>query len=209
VRFSAKYGKSFRSRLDLRNGSTRAQEEGVSRIGKMPIKLPDGVKVTIEENLVRVDGPKGNLERAFRPEISIKLDEDVLTVERATDEPQIRAFHGLTRALLNNMVVGVSDGFEKVLQIEGVGYRPDMDGKDLILYVGFSHEVRVTPPEGITFDVDTRARLIRVQGIDKQLVGHVAADIRKIRPPEPYKGKGIRYQGEYIRRKAGKAGKVA
>jgi large subunit ribosomal protein L6 len=181
----------------------------VSRIGQMPIKLPDGVKVTIEENAVRVEGPKGNLEQTFHSEISVKLNEDVLTVERANDEPQIRAFHGLTRALINNMVVGVSAGFEKVLQIEGVGYRPEMDGNDLILYVGFSHEVRVVPPEGITFEVDTRARLLRVQGIDKQLVGHVAADIRKIRPPEPYKGKGIRYQGEYVRRKAGKAGKVA
>jgi large subunit ribosomal protein L6 len=181
----------------------------VSRIGQMPIKLPEGVKVMIEGNAVRVEGPKGNLEQNFRPEISIKLSEDILTVERGTDEPQIRAYHGLTRALLNNMVIGVSKGFEKVLQIEGVGYRPELDGKDLILYVGFSHEVRVSPPDGIVFDVDTRSRIIRVQGIDKQLVGHVAADIRKIRPPEPYKGKGIRYQGEYVRHKAGKAGKVA
>jgi large subunit ribosomal protein L6 len=180
----------------------------VSRIGQMPIKLPEGVKVIIGEETVRVEGPKGNLEQSFHPEISIKLSEDVLTVERGTDEPQIRAFHGLTRALINNMVIGVSAGFEKVLQVEGVGYRPELDGKDLILHVGFSHEVRVTPPEGINFDVDTRARLIRVQGIDKQLVGHIAADIRKIRPPEPYKGKGIRYQGEYVRHKAGKAGKV-
>ena len=174
----------------------------------MPIELPEGVKVTIEENHVRVEGPKGNLDRTFRPEVSINLDKEILTIERSSDEPQVRAFHGLTRALLNNMVVGVSEGFEKVLQVEGVGYRPELDGKDLILHVGFSHDVRVTPPEGINFDVDTRARIIRVQGIDKQLVGHVAADIRKIRPPEPYKGKGIRYQGEYIRRKAGKAGKV-
>ena len=174
----------------------------------MPIKVPEGVKVIIGEDTVRVEGPKGNLEQTFHPEISIKLNEDVLTLERGTDEPRIRAFHGLTRALVNNMVIGVSTGFEKVLQVEGVGYRPELDGKDLILYVGFSHEVRVSPPDGISFDVDTRARLIRVQGIDKQLVGHVAADIRKIRPPEPYKGKGIRYQGEYVRHKAGKAGKV-
>jgi large subunit ribosomal protein L6 len=174
----------------------------------MPIEVPEGVKVTIDGNVVRVEGPMGNLEQTFRPEVSIKLDKNVLTVERDTDEPQIRAFHGLTRALLSNMVTGVSKGFEKVLQVEGVGYRPEMDGEDLVLYVGFSHDVRVTPPEGIRFIVDTRARLIRVQGIDKQMVGHVAADIRKIRPPEPYKGKGIRYQGEYIRHKAGKAGKV-
>jgi large subunit ribosomal protein L6 len=180
----------------------------VSRIGQMPIKLPEGVKATVKENAVRVEGPKGSLEQTFHPEISIKLSENILMVERDSDEPQIRALHGLTRALLNNMVIGVSSGFEKVLQIEGVGYRPEMDGKELVLYVGFSHEVRVSPPDGITFNVDTRSRIIRVQGIDKQLVGHVAADIRKIRPPEPYKGKGIRYQGEYVRRKAGKAGKV-
>ena len=175
----------------------------------MPIVLPDKVKATINGNQVRVEGPKGSMERTFRPEISISLKDGIITVERPSDEPQIRAYHGLTRALLNNMVVGVSEGFEKVLQVEGVGYRPELDGKDLILHVGFSHDVRVSPPEGITFDVDTRARIIKVQGIDKQLVGHIAADIRKIRPPEPYKGKGIRYQGEYVRRKAGKAGKVA
>jgi len=175
----------------------------------MPIVLPDKVKATINGNQVRVEGPKGSMERTFRPEISISLKDGIITVERPSDEPQIRAYHGLTRALLNNMVVGVSEGFEKVLQVEGVGYRPELDGKDLILYVGFSHDVRVSPPEGITFDVDARARIIKVQGIDKQLVGHIAADIRKIRPPEPYKGKGIRYQGEYVRRKAGKAGKVA
>jgi len=175
----------------------------------MPIVLPDKVKATINGNQVRVEGPKGSMERTFRPEISISLKDGIITVERPSNEPQIRAYHGLTRALLNNMVVGVSEGFEKVLQVEGVGYRPELDGKDLILHVGFSHDVRVSPPEGITFDVDTRARIIKVQGIDKQLVGHIAADIRKIRPPEPYKGKGIRYQGEYVRRKAGKAGKVA
>jgi len=181
----------------------------VSRIGQMPIVLPEKVKATINGNQVRVEGPKGSMERTFRPEISISLKDGIITVERPSDEPQIRAFHGLTRALLNNMVVGVSEGFEKVLQVEGVGYRPELDGEDLILHVGFSHDVRVSPPEGINFDVDTRARIIKVQGIDKQLVGHIAADIRKIRPPEPYKGKGIRYQGEYVRRKAGKAGKVA
>ena len=174
----------------------------------MPIVLPDAVKATIDGNHVRVEGPKGTMERTFRPEISINLKDGVITLERPSDEPQIRAFHGLTRSLLNNMVVGVSEGFEKVLQIEGVGYRPELDGEELILHVGFSHDVRVTPPEGIVFDVDTRTRIIRVQGIDKQMVGHIAADIRKIRPPEPYKGKGIRYQGEYVRRKAGKAGKV-
>jgi large subunit ribosomal protein L6 len=175
----------------------------------MPIPVPDGVKVTIKEGHVRVEGPKGNLERELRPEMSIKLNDGVINVERPSDEAQMKAFHGLTRSLVNNMVVGVSEGYEKVLQVEGVGYRPDLSGKDLILHVGFSHEVRVPPPDGITFEVDTRTRIIRVQGIDKQLVGHVAADIRKVKPPEPYKGKGIRYQGEYVKRKAGKAGKVA
>jgi large subunit ribosomal protein L6 len=175
----------------------------------MPIEVPEGVKVSVDKNHVHVEGPKGSMEQTFRPEISIQYEEGVIKVERPSDEPRIRAFHGLTRSLINNMVLGVSKGFEKTLQIEGVGYRPEMDGDDLILFLGFSHDVRITPPEGIAFDVDTRARIIRVQGMDKQLVGQVAADIRKIRPPEPYKGKGIRYLDEYVRRKAGKAGKVA
>ena len=181
----------------------------MSRVGQMPINVPDGVKVSIKDNHVKVEGPKGKLERMLRPEMIIKQDGSVITIERPSDEPQMRAYHGLTRSLLNNMVVGVHEGFEKVLRVEGVGYRPQLEGKTLVLNVGFSHDVRVEPPEGINFDVDTRARIIRVQGIDKQMVGHIAADIRKIRPPEPYKGKGIRYQGEYVRRKAGKAGKVA
>lgn len=175
----------------------------------MPINVPDGVKVSIKENHVKVEGPKGKLERTLRPEMTIKQDGSVITIERPSDEPQMRAYHGLTRSLLNNMVVGVHEGFEKVLRVEGVGYRPQLEGTTLVLNLGFSHDVRVEPPDGINFDVDTRARIIRVQGIDKQQVGHIAADIRKIRPPEPYKGKGIRYEGEYVRRKAGKAGKVA
>ena len=181
----------------------------MSRVGQMPINVPDGVKVSIKENHVKVEGPKGKLERTLRPEMAIKQDGSVITIERPSDEPQMRAFHGLTRSLLNNMVVGVHEGFEKVLRVEGVGYRPQLEGKTLVLNLGFSHDVRVEPPDGINFDVDTRARIIRIQGIDKQQVGHIAADIRKIRPPEPYKGKGIRYEGEYVRRKAGKAGKVA
>jgi len=185
------------------------EDETVSRVGQMPIPVPDGVKVSIKDNFVQVEGPKGKLERTLRPEMDIRQDGNVITVVRPSDEAQMKAFHGLTRSLVNNMVVGVSEGFEKVLQIEGVGYRPELDGKTLVLHVGFSHDVRVEPPDGINFDVDTRTRIIRVQGIDKQVVGHIAADIRKIRPPEPYKGKGIRYQGEYVRRKAGKAGKVA
>ena len=180
----------------------------MSRIGRMPVVLPDGVQVDVEGAHVRVKGPKGELERDFRPEMSITLKDDVITVERPSDAPQMRALHGLTRALLNNMVLGVSQGFEKTLQIQGVGYRPEMDGSQLVLHLGFSHLVHVDAPPGIVFDIDTRARLIKVQGIDKELVGRVAADIRKIRPPEPYKGKGIRYLGEYVRRKAGKAGKV-
>jgi large subunit ribosomal protein L6 len=174
----------------------------------MPIVIPDGVQVDIKQSNVTVKGPKGELSQVFRPEMKIQLEEGVLSVERPSDAPKIRALHGLTRALLNNMVVGVSDGFEKVLQVEGVGYRPELEGKTLILNVGFSHPVRVEPPDGIEFEVDTRARLIKVKGIDKELVGRTTADIRKIRPPEPYKGKGIRYEGEYVRRKAGKAGKV-
>jgi large subunit ribosomal protein L6 len=174
----------------------------------MPIELPDGVQVDIKGQRVTVKGPKGELSRVFRPEMLIKLDSGIVTVERPNDAPQVRALHGLTRALLNNMVVGVTSGFEKTLQIEGVGYRPELEGTELIVHVGFSHPVQVPPPDGIAFEVDTRARTIKVQGIDKELVGQVAADIRKIRPPEPYKGKGIRYMGEYVRRKAGKAGKV-
>jgi large subunit ribosomal protein L6 len=174
----------------------------------MPIEVPEGVQVEIKGQRVKVKGPKGELNREFRPEMTLKLDKGILTVDRPNDAPKVRSLHGLTRALLNNMVVGVTTGFSKTLQIEGVGYRPEMEGKDLIVHVGFSHPVRVPPPDGIEFEVDTRARTIVIRGIDKELVGQVAADIRKIRPPEPYKGKGIRYQGEYVRRKAGKAGKV-
>jgi large subunit ribosomal protein L6 len=183
-------------------------EVEVSRIGRMPIVIPDGVQVEVKKSTVHVNGPKGELTREFRPEMSIKFEDGIITVDKPSDAPRMRAFHGLTRSLINNMVVGVSEGFEKTLQIEGVGYRPDLEGKDLIVHVGFSHPVRVEPLEGIEFEVDTRARTIIVKGIDKELVGRVAADIRKIRPPEPYKGKGIRYKGEYVRRKAGKAGKV-
>ncbi len=184
------------------------QEENVSRIGRMPVVIPEGVEVTIEGTHVRVKGPKGQLEQGFRPEMSIKYEEGAITVERPSDSPQMRSLHGLTRALLNNMVVGVIQGFEKTLQIEGVGYRPEIEGETLVLHLGFSHPVNIPAPAGIQFDVDTRAKLIKVQGIDKEIVGRTAADIRKIRPPEPYKGKGVRYLGEYVRRKAGKAGKV-
>jgi large subunit ribosomal protein L6 len=180
----------------------------VSRIGRMPVVIPSGVNVDLDGNHLRVKGPKGELEQSFRPEMLISIKEGEVIVDRPSDEPQMRALHGLTRALISNMVVGVSEGFEKILQVEGVGYRPEMSGNDLVLQVGYSHPVQVPPPEGIEFEIEERARLIHVKGIDKQVVGQVAADIRKIRPPEPYKGKGIRYQGEYVRRKAGKAGKV-
>lgn len=180
----------------------------MSRIGRMPVILPDKVQVEIKGQQVRVKGPLGELERTFHPDISIKSEDGQLRVERPSDEPRMRALHGLSRALLNNMVVGVSAGFSKTLEVQGVGYRPELQGRTLILNVGFSHQVKVEPPDGITFEVDDRARTITIKGADKELVGRMAADIRKIRPPEPYKGKGIRYLGEYVRRKAGKAGKV-
>jgi large subunit ribosomal protein L6 len=174
----------------------------------MPVVLPDGVEVKIKGSNVQVKGPKGELQHTFPADMDIKLDKGEVTVERPSDEPNHRALHGMTRALINNMVVGVSSGFSKVLEVNGVGYRASLEGKDLVLNVGFSHPVKVEPPEGIEFEVDERTRQITVKGYDKQVVGHVAADIRKVRPPEPYKGKGIKYLDERIRRKAGKAGKV-
>ena len=181
----------------------------MSRIGRMPIPLPDGVSVDVKESQVTVRGPKGELSRVFDPAMEIALEEGVITVNRPTEQRHHRALHGLTRALLANMVTGVADGFEKQLEIHGVGYRASLrpDGS-LEMHLGFSHEVLVEPPEGIEFEVEERARVIKVKGIDKELVGQVAADIRAKRPPEPYKGKGIRYAGEYVRRKSGKAGRV-
>jgi large subunit ribosomal protein L6 len=173
------------------------------------VKIPSGVQVSIDGTMVRVKGPKGELTRTFRPEITVHQDAGQVTFERQSDAPSVRALHGLTRALLNNMVLGVSTGFEKQLQVEGVGYRAEKSGNDLVLTVGYSHPVRFEPPDGISFTVEEKARLIKVLGPDKELVGQVAADIRKVRPPEPYKGKGIRYVGEHVRHKAGKAGKVA
>jgi len=181
----------------------------VSRIGRMPVEIPSGVQVRVDGRRVKVSGPKGELTRTFPPEVTIAVTGSAAQVSRPSDEPRVRALHGLARALLNNMVLGVSRGFSRELQVEGVGYRPELEGKDLVLYVGFSHPVRVPPPPGITFEVDAKARTIRILGSDKERVGQVAADIRKVRPPEPYKGKGIRYVGEYVRHKAGKAGKVA
>ena len=179
----------------------------MSRIGRLPIVVPAGVQVNIQKNELHVKGVKGELKRIFSPHISIAMDGDNIVVTRSSDEPIMRALHGTTRALINNMVTGVSVGFTKVMEVEGVGYRPEMDGAVLVLYVGYSHPVRIEPPQGISFEAETKSRVVRVLGFDREQVGQVAADIRKIRPPEPYKGKGIRYQGEKVRRKAGKSGK--
>lgn len=180
----------------------------MSRIGKAPIQLPKGVKVELEGSTISVIGPKGSLSRTFHSELAVKLENNVLTVNRPSDSRQHRALHGLTRALLNNMVVGVSQGFSKSLEIEGVGYRAEMDGKILVLSVGYSHPVRFEPVQNIQFAVENKNKTVVVSGIDKELVGEIAAQVRKTRKPEPYKGKGIRYTTETIRRKAGKTGKV-
>lgn len=180
----------------------------MSRIGKAPISLPNGVDVSLNGSMVTVKGPKGTLSQEFHPEMDISLDDGVLAVDRPSDSRDHRSLHGLTRALLNNMVVGVSDGYTKTLRVEGVGYRASMEGNTLVLNVGYSHPVNMVPEADLAFEVEDRGKTIRVMGVDKQLVGEYAARIRKTRPPEPYKGKGIRYDGEYVRRKAGKAGKV-
>lgn len=178
----------------------------MSRIGLKPVPVPSGVEVTIDENKVTVRGSKGELTQEFHEAVSFEMSDGEVRVSRADDSRESRALHGLSRALLNNMVVGVTEGFSANLEIQGVGYRASMKGSDIELQVGFSHAVTVPAPDGISFEVPEPTR-ISVSGIDKQQVGQVAADIRAVRPPEPYKGKGIRYQGEYVRRKAGKAGK--
>ena len=179
----------------------------MSRIGRLPVAVPAGVQVNINGNEVSVKGPKGELKRLFPQTVDIKLDGSEVIVARSSDDASVRAMHGTTRALIHNMVVGVSTGFSKVLEIEGVGYRVELDGKNAVLYVGYSHPVTIEPPDGISFDVDTKTRQLKVNGYDVEVVGQIAADIRKVRPPEPYKGKGIHYLGEKIRRKAGKTGK--
>jgi len=179
----------------------------VSRIGRMPIPVPAGVQVDITGSHVYVKGPKGQLERTFSPMIEIAREGDQIVVKRNSNAPAQRSLHGTTRAVLANMIHGVSSGFEVALDVEGVGYRAEMQGPKLVLYVGYSHPVEIEPPSGISFDVDSKTRQIKVFGYDKEMVGQVAANIRKVRPPEPYHGKGIRYAGERIRRKAGKAGK--
>ena len=181
----------------------------MSRIGKQPVPLPDKVAATIDRNSVTISGPKGELSQEFSPEMAIRQENGAIIVERPSDLRHHKALHGLTRALLANMVEGVSQGFRKSLQIQGVGYQASLQGVNLQLRLGHSHDVVVEPPANITFDVpqESRGTIIHVDGIDKQVVGQVAAEIRGWRPPEPYKGKGVRYLGEYVRRKAGKAGK--
>lgn len=180
----------------------------MSRIGKKPIDVPAGVTVKVENNLVTVKGPKGELQRQIHHSMKVTLDNGVITVERPDDEKENRALHGLSRTLIHNMVEGVSNGFSKTLEIQGVGYRAAKQGKNINFTLGFSHPVVMEPPAGITFDVPQPNKIV-VSGSDKEKVGAVAAEIRNLRPPEPYKGKGIRYEGEHVRRKVGKAGAKA
>lgn len=177
----------------------------MSKIGKLPIPIPSGVKVEIAGEEVKVTGPKGFLVQRLHKDIIVKIENDQLAVSRPTDQGQHRALHGLTRSLINNMVIGVSEGYKKTLEMVGIGYRAEMKGKLLELHLGFSHPMLLLPPEGIEIEVIPKENKIIVSGINKQLVGQTAAEIRKFRPPEPYKGKGIRYEGEQVRRKAGKA----
>lgn len=178
----------------------------MSRIGKAPVEIPDKVNVTIEGNNVKVAGPLGSLEMTLRPEISIKQEDKKLILTTNNDDRKTGALHGLTRTLVNNMVVGVSKGFTKGLEIQGVGYRASKEGKTLNLALGYSHPVKIEPPAGIDIELEGNTKIF-VKGVDKQLVGDIAALIRSKRPPEVYKGKGIRYAGEYVRKKAGKTGK--
>ena len=175
----------------------------MSRIGKQPIPLPDGVEVSIEPQLVKVKGPKGELQERVARDVKVSQEDGEIVVTRASDRGEHRALHGLTRSLIANMVQGVTEGFEKALEIQGVGYRAQLRGKALELSVGYSHTVPIEAPEGIEFEVPQPTQIV-VRGISKQAVGEAAARIRKVRPPEPYKGKGIRYRGEYVQRKVGK-----
>lgn len=177
----------------------------MSRVGKAPIPVPDGVEVRLEDGACSVRGPRGELGRELHPDIDARLEDGAIVVRRSSDAPRQRALHGLTRALLANMVEGVTEGFTKSLEIVGTGYRAELRGESLVLNVGFSHLVTLDPIEGAAFEVETPT-LVHVSGIDKQVVGQQAALVRRVRPPEPYRGKGIRYRGEQIRRKAGKRG---
>jgi len=181
----------------------------VSRVGRKPVSLPKGVQIDVKGLTVKVKGPKGELSRTFAAPVAIAMEGADLVVTRPSDAPAVRALHGTTRALIQNMVTGVNQGFSKALVVEGVGYRAEMKGKQLVMALGYSHPVPVDPPDGISFAVDEKTKTITISGIDKELVGQVAADLRSWRPPEPYKGKGLRYSDERVRRKAGKAGKVS
>ncbi|HNT74815.1 MAG TPA: 50S ribosomal protein L6 [Anaerolineae bacterium] len=180
----------------------------MSRIGKLPVPVPTGVKVEIEGAKVTVSGPKGAMTREFHSELTITLEETGVCVRRPNDERQFKALHGLTRSLINNMVIGVTQGYSITLEIHGTGYRAELQGKNLVMNLGFSHPVVLVPPVGIEYEVNPRASTITVRGYDKEVVGRLAAEIRGWRPVEPYLGKGIRYQGEVVRRKAGKTGKA-
>lgn len=182
----------------------------MSRIGKKIIELPSGVEVKIDGYSINVKGKKGDLSMRFHPEMIVKVEDGAIHVERPTDQPRHRALHGLTRSLIANMVTGVSDGFRKTLEIRGVGYQAISEGKNLNLKLGFSHPVIIEPPPGISFEVpsDSKGQIIHIHGADKQMVGQVASNIRELRPPEPYKGKGVRYLNEFVAAKAGKAGKT-
>ena len=179
----------------------------MSRIGRLPIPVPDGVEVTLDGQRISVRGPRGELTRELAPELRVVREDGVLRVERPSDEKRARELHGLTRTLVANMIIGVTTGYRKGLEITGVGYRAQLVGRKLQLSLGYSHPVEIEPPEGISFELENPTRLA-VVGIDKELVGHVAARVRSTRKPEPYKGKGVRYAGEVVRRKAGKAGKI-
>ncbi len=176
----------------------------MSRVGKQPIAIPDGVSVSFDDGVCSVTGPKGELSEAIRSEVRVSIADGEVVVTRPNDQPQVRALHGLSRALIQNMVVGVTDGFRKSLELRGTGYRAQMQGSALVLSVGFSHQVEMQPIDGASFECETQT-LVHVDGISKQVVGQQAALVRRVRPPEPYHGKGIRYLGEFVRQKAGKA----
>ncbi len=179
----------------------------MSRIGRLPITVPSSVDVTIDGRQLTVKGPKGTLSRVLHPDMTVTREDATIVVTRPTEQKTHKQLHGLTRTLVNNMVVGVTDGYRKGLEITGVGYRAALNGKKLTLNLGYSHPIEIDPPEGISFEVENPTRL-SVVGIDKELVGQIAAKVRSTRKPEPYKGKGVRYAGEQVRRKAGKAGKI-
>lgn len=177
----------------------------MSRIGKAPITIPKGVKVELNNKNIKISGERGTLERSFHPDMQVKIEEDTIYVSRPSDSRMHRSLHGLNRSLINNMVEGVSSGFEKILEIQGVGYRATLEGKKMVIQIGYSHPIEVDTPKGIEFEVE-KQKIIKIKGIDKQLVGETAAKIRALRKPEPYKGKGIRYIDEVVRRKVGKTG---